>query len=252
MSKEIRQNATLAVQLMHDYRESLGMPQIKDKITFYLYYDLDALVAAFARVKGISIDQARDEWFGHGRASEGWVFVHASAQWMRQNPLGYIGTSAGELCASQNYALSRLPLSSAHGQVPEAGPRWLDAGICSFLEAQAFAAGGLLSYDTERNSIDPWGYVQHAKYVDKSLKELEIWTGFVESRGGPYDYSQMAVELLASYAGQNSLIHYYTLTQPGTTWQEAFQAVFGMTVEEFYELFEEHRAAGFPEVELPK
>ena len=61
----------------------------------------------------------------------------------------------------------------------------------------------------------------------------------------------MAAELLASRTGEPSLFHFYSMTQPGTTWQEAFQAVFGMTVEEFYELFEEHRAAGFPEVELP-
>ena len=39
---------------------------------------------------------------------------------------------------------------------------------------------------------------------------------------------------------------------PGTTWQEAFQAAFGMTVEEFCEIFAEHRAAGFAELDSPK
>ena len=38
--------------------------------------------------------------------------------------------------------------------------------------------------------------------------------------------------------------------QPG--WRLAFEAAFGMTIDEFYELFEEHRAAGFPEMEIPK
>ena len=42
-----------------------------------------------------------------------------------------------------------------------------------------------------------------------------------------------------------------TLTQPGTTWEEAFDVAFGMTVGESFELFEEHSAAGFPEVEIP-
>ena len=62
----------------------------------------------------------------------------------------------------------------------------------------------------------------------------------------------MAGELLASLAGESSLIKYYTNLTIGTTWQKEFQRTFGMTVDEFYELFEEHRAAGFPEVELPK
>ena len=39
---------------------------------------------------------------------------------------------------------------------------------------------------------------------------------------------------------------------PRPGWREAFERAFGMTVEEFYELFEEHRAAGFPEVEVSK
>ena len=36
--------------------------------------------------------------------------------------------------------------------------------------------------------------------------------------------------------------------EPG--WRVAFESAFGMTVDEFYELFEAHGAAGFPEVEL--
>jgi hypothetical protein len=42
------------------------------------------------------------------------------------------------------------------------------------------------------------------------------------------------------------------LQQPGATWQEAFNTAFGMTIAEFYVLFEEHRAAGFPEVNIPE
>jgi hypothetical protein len=61
----------------------------------------------------------------------------------------------------------------------------------------------------------------------------------------------MAAELLAARAGQRALFDYYRLLQPGTTWQTAFETAFGMTVEEFYAVFEEHRAAGFPKLDLP-
>ena len=39
--------------------------------------------------------------------------------------------------------------------------------------------------------------------------------------------------------------------QPGTSWQMAFEAAFSMTVTEFYELFQEHRAAGLPQLDVP-
>ncbi len=68
-----------------------------------------------------------------------------------------------------------------------------------------------------------------------------------------YPYFLLAVELLASQVGEHGLLRYYlALKQPGTTWPEVFREAFGMTVEEFYQLFEEHRAAGFPELNVPK
>ena len=62
MSLADEQNARHAVQLMHDYAVSLGMPEIKKDITFYLYHNHDALFAAYARVVGVSVDYARDHW----------------------------------------------------------------------------------------------------------------------------------------------------------------------------------------------
>ena len=61
----------------------------------------------------------------------------------------------------------------------------------------------------------------------------------------------MAAELLAPRAGQRALLEFYALMQPGTSWQMAFEAAFSMTVTEFYELFEEHRAAGLPQLDVP-
>ena len=42
------------------------------------------------------------------------------------------------------------------------------------------------------------------------------------------------------------------MKRQGCPGQDGFEAAFGMNVDEFYEMFEAHRAAGFPEVEILK
>ena len=99
-----QQNARHAVQLMHDYAVSLGLPEIKEDITFYLYHNHDALFAAYARATGVSVDGARDHWAGGDSAGingEGWVFVNTSGRWFREDsypskPLKLMSVSAGE------------------------------------------------------------------------------------------------------------------------------------------------------------
>ena len=152
---------------------------------------------------------------------------------------------AHELFHLYQEEFSGFSLGSEDHEVPEAGPRWTTEGTAEYLAYRAMDAGGVLDYQTERNST----VVRHG--VDKPLSEMETLAGYRTARGNIYAYFLLAAELLASSTGQSSLIHYYMLQQPGTTWQEAFKIAFAMPVEEFYELFEEHRAAGFPGVDIP-
>ena len=48
------------------------------------------------------------------------------------------------------------------------------------------------------------------------------------------------------------MLEYHALQDSKTTWQEAFEKAFGMNVTQFYDLFEEHRAAGLPELDVSK
>ena len=105
---------------------------------------------------------------------------------------------------------------------------------------------GILSF----NDLRP-GLVTKGERVDAHLSSMEHQDGFSAAGGSKYTYSLLAAELLASYAGEASLLGYCHAAQPGATWQEAFERTFGIAVEEFYDRFEEHRAAGFPEVEIP-
>lgn len=63
-----------------------------------------------------------------------------------------------------------------------------------------------------------------------------------------YNYFLMAAELLAAHSSESALMEFYASLKRGTTWHKEFENAFGMGVEEFYDLFEEHADAGFPEV----
>ena len=249
-----QQSTRHTVQLMHDYAVSLGLPEIKKDITFYLYHNHDALFEAYARARGVSVDYARDGWDdgnGTGVSGEGYIFVNTSAPWVSKDPLNLKYLTGHELFHGYQHDLSKLGVGGRDDQVPEAGPRWLSEGSAAFIPARALSEAGIISYDTERNTTD-WGMVESAKYTGKQpLSEMETWTGFAGIRGDSTDYATMAVELLASLAGESSLIKYYANLKIGTTWQKEFQKSFGMTVDKFYELFEEHRAAGFPDPNRP-
>ena len=54
--------------------------------------------------------------------------------------------------------------------------------------------------------------------------------------------SFLAAEWLADHAGERALLEYFRLLPPLDTWQEAFERAFGLTVDDFYERFEEYRA----------
>ena len=125
---------------------------------------------------------------------------------------------------------------------PFRDPSWSVEGVADFFAFKAMDAGGVLPFEVARSTI----LVPEAKEVNRSLKEMAT-SG--EYEGVPYAYFILAVELLVSKVGEESLVRLYLLMQQGATWQAAFQEAFGMTVDEFYELFEEHRAADFPELE---
>ncbi len=122
----------------------------------------------------------------------------------------------------------------------------MSEGSADFLNFQALSHAGVGSYKDERASIEPWGFVRHAKYVEGQLSDMETYTGFQGVRGNESKISLIAAELLSAHAGRSALLDFHSLLQPGTTWQESFQAAFGMTVGEFYGLCEAHRAGGSP------
>ena len=59
-----------------------------------------------------------------------------------------------------------------------------------------------------------------------------------ESRQCVYICGAADVELLASRVELHGLTGYYTSMRPGSTWRQSFEDAYGVSVAEFYALFE--------------
>ena len=215
-------------RLMHEYAESLDVPGIKAEVHFHLFHNLDDHIAVFETIgRG---KPGRNDLKRIAEAGKGYIFFNALRLEEAETSLESIKKiSAHEILHTLQSGLAGVHAGSDDVSVPKTGPRWLTEGIAEFLAYQALSAADILSYDTKRNST----FVKQGEYVDKPLSEMETLASRRAARGSTYTYFLLAAELLASRTGQSSLIHYYTLPQPGTTWQQAFQTTFGMTVEEF-------------------
>ena len=224
--------------LMHEYALSRGLPKIDQEITFYLYHDVEGLVPAWEAVTGGNADRDRD--WSDGAVAEVWkrsVFVTTSAFPGRENLMDVV---AHEVSHAQRQAISGFKMSGGTHEVQSYGPIWLEEGVAYLHANLALDRGGVLSYDAIR-------FVPSGEFPPLNHLETREQTWAVQA--GDW-YGKWAAELLASLAGESALFRYHTLLQPGTTWQEAFHGAYGMTVDEFYELFEAHREAGFPKLEL--
>ena len=94
---------------------------------------------------------------------------------------------------------------------------------------------GLGSYDAQRSVM-----VRHVLGIDVTLRESTIYGSVA-----PYFLGMLAWERLVEKAGDFSLLGYYRNRALHANPEAAFEATFGLTLEEFYEEFEAWRAAGF-------
>ena len=241
---------------MHRYASALSLPQLPDDATFYLYRDLELVAKAQARLEGRSLEDARQrvaaaDWTGlaglhQDNEDSGWILVHMAAMAKSHRPpWRYSHTAAHELSHVYQYTLQNHGrFDTTHSEVRVIGPAWMQEGFANFHAMSAVARAGIRSYELRRQD-----YINQAHRVDVTLKETETYDGL---RAGPgrYDMAALAAELLAAKSSEAALIEFWTLLEPGTTWQQAFETAFGMTIDEFYPLFERHRANGFPTLDL--
>ena len=264
---------------MYEFGKSLGMPDPEGRITVYVDNDFERLASYYSELTGWDLEKSRKSWEkGGGQSGRGWIIIGASPPGERIREPGWlVGIMAHELVhVSFQHGVAGLLTdpTAFEGYGAVTVPRWLGEGMAVLLTELALAE----HRGTDRSQQRKWN-VSQATAIDVLLQDAETWpSGWAGDIGpdGELDEGRaridcisrcgyVAVELLASRVGLGKLSDYFMYVEPGMVprrvsekdyprpgWREAFERAFGMTVEEFYELFEEHRAAGFPEVEVSK
>lgn len=237
-----REAATLGIKAMHNYANSLGALEIEGEINFYVYQNLGELARVYARVTGMSEEDAMDDWVGingdyhfSDRKGVGRVFVYTLGDYYSNRD----SERRTDIFSENLYEAYRGKIRERSDScLLEYAPRWLWDGARNFALERALATDAT-SYDDERERI-----ARFARGEDTPLREMETWRKNFQFFSAPV----MAAELLASRAGERALMRYYALfPQRG-----AFQTAFGMTLNEFYGLFDAHKDAGFPKLDIPK
>ena len=248
MFYDVRRGLLLAEQ----YVRSLAVLELENEVVLYLYWDI---VPAMARVYGISERQARQSYETYGSAGEatltddgsGAIIINGSImETYGVSPVRFTHIASHELIHIYQYGLAaHRGIDLDHSKVRVHGPAWLQEGGAEFQTHRALTKGAVYLYDERRR----W-FSQTASAVDTPLSDLETYKGLLATQNS-FELGAMAVELLAARAGEEAVMAYWTLLDPQTPWEEAFETTFGTTISEFYLLFEQSRAAGFPEEDLP-
>ncbi len=130
---------------------------------------------------------------------------------------------------------SAAPLPLAEDGHDRLGPRWLRDAIGSYARHAYGAAAEIRTMNDVRDEA-----VQLAEDFDGPLASVGTAPG-LQPRGGQA-LLFLAGEWLADRAGEPALLDYYRQLPSSDSWHEAFEASFGMTVDDFHEAFEAYRA----------
>ena len=237
---------------LHRYATPLGLPELPDDATVYLYRDRELMAQTLARLERRPLQSARESvnsgsWGGLAGLEDedsGWLMINLHTT-SRHGSLALVGVAAHELSHVYQYTLqSHGRFDNTHSEVRVIGPAWMQEGVADFHRWAALAEADAWAYEERRDQV-----INLARRVDVTLKETETYDGLLAG-SGRFDLAALAAELLAAESSEAALIEFWTLLEPGATWQEAFETAFGMTVDEFYPLFERHWANGFPTLDL--
>ena len=121
------------------------------------------------------------------------------------------------------------------------GPLWLRLAIESYSEGAYEVASGAAELPSLRETR-----IWHARRTALGLADIETWEDTGGRRAKPRSLAYLAGEWLAARAGEPALLDHLRRLPLSASWQEAFEAAFGLPVEEFHEGFAAYRAEVAP------
>ena len=273
MDRSDVESAIRGVELMHEFANSLGLPDPASPITITIYKDLEKMARSYSAETGWSLEKSRKYWENGGGVS-GWGSVHIS------------GATPAQLESAPYRMVHKVfhELTHAHFQTGLTGfsrhrtgmsPRWLGEGTANLVTTLLLDEHYPGALNQGRRSWRAEA-IAEVEYSGLQLRDAEVWPPNEGGRIGVdeaglniidciYSCGYVAAELLASQVGISKLFDYYKYVEPRMEpwdyagheenprreWRAAFERAYGMTLEEFYDLFEEYQAAGFPEVTIP-
>lgn len=174
------------------------------------------------------------------------VFVPGLTWIVGEHPT-YCGAFAGWAIFLEEPCLRATAHEYTHAiQAYMAGPgnsaAWVTEGVANRWSAEYYAATGNRSYSTHITDI----VLPHARLTPITLEEMEAGLFIEDYANANYNVAHLAIDWLIATTGEDRIFDYYLRRPAYSTWQEAFAGVFGISVEDFYRSFAEHRTRVAP------
>ena len=231
---ELERHVRMGTSLMHSYALDLGMREPDYESMVYIFEDEDRAVDAYHDLSGVSKAGILDYFRYAGAFAPGRDYFFLAWKWEDVHPRTIMYTAAHELSHTQR-----------RGPTGYVEPLWYNEGVATYLGWRVIQLDG----EYEVSDIRDWLVETTLNNDVTTVRGLE--TPLTEDSQYVWrSPATLAIELLASYDGDAPLMAFYDDLERGETWEEQFQETFDMTVEEFYDAFEDHARAGFPKLQL--
>ena len=116
-------------------------------------------------------------------------------------------------------------------------PRWLEEGMANYWSHRYHDETSTQTYD---------GRIQNdiiaVRRIPTRLRDIEHDTSIGGDAHANYSLATLAIDWLISRAGEAAITEFYRQRPSHPDWQSTFRAIFGMTVDKFYDAFEAYRA----------
>ncbi len=238
--------ARLGVQWLFEYAESIGWPIVEEEVHVH-YMTLEHLAYA-ASIEDGTIDEGeleREREYISGIGG----FARGPANFSRATEVGEPLNSHSLFIAAERLIHENIHTAFQHNlyglYADNRGyavhpPEWFSEGMAEYF------TNLIISLQTGETDV-----MGHRGGTINGVPVTEIPLPFAQDGFCEYLCGALAIELLASIVGQRHIVDFYTLQQLDRTWQETFEDVYGISVPDFYALYDQHRDAGFPELNPP-
>lgn len=209
------------------------------QVTIHAYGDFNALCDAYSQFENRAGCSHLDQDVGMASGNGGIYINIGSEGWQRNRDSLRTMVVIHEYLHIIQFYLS----GGAQHFKPETGPDWLIEGSADYLAYRAIDDEKLFDYARARsNKLDV------AKQVRVPLNGLDQGPNAKDLENyRKYGLGFMACEFLAvNYGGDKKILTYFSTINSANPWQNAFKQVFGVSVDEFYDKFEEYRMKNFP------